>query len=145
MGINRRKFLKSVGLGTIMLGAQPLTALASEALVSDSSSQDRKDITDDEPQVQIGDHIAIADTEYGKVKGYIMRGIYTFLGIPYAADTSGKIVLCLLVSISRGQELDLLFFMEIQRLKMYIVVHPLHMICSLIIGTMMRSVKIVFA
>lgn len=38
-----------------------------------------------------------------------MRGIYTFLGIPYAADTSGKIVLCLLVSISRGQELDLLF------------------------------------
>lgn len=42
MGINRRKFLKSVGLGTIMLGAQPLTALASEALVSDSSSQDRK-------------------------------------------------------------------------------------------------------
>ena len=116
MGINRRKFLKSVGLGTIMLGAQPLTALASEALVSDSSSQDRKDITDDGPQVQIGDHIAIA-----------------------------KIVLCLLVSISRGQELDLLFFMEIQRLKMYIVVHPLHMICSLIIGTMMRSVKIVFA
>ena len=90
MGINRRKFLKSVGLGTIMLGAQPLTALASEALVSDSSSQDRKDITDDGPQVQIGDHIAIADTEYGKVKGYIMRGIYTFLGIPYAADTSGK-------------------------------------------------------
>ena len=47
-----------------MLGAQPLTALASEALVSDSSSQDRKDITDDGPQVQIGDHIAIADTEY---------------------------------------------------------------------------------
>ena len=90
MGINRRKFLKSVGLGTIMLGAQPLTALASEALVSDSSSQDRKDITDDGPQVQIGDHIAIADTEY-------------------------------------------------------IVVHPLHMICSLIIGTMMRLVKIVFA
>ena len=90
MGINRRKFLKSVGLGTIMLGAQPLTALASEALVSDNSSQDRKDITDDGPQVQIGDHIAIADTEYGKVKGYIMRGIYTFLGIPYAADTSGK-------------------------------------------------------
>lgn len=90
MGINRRKFLKSVGLGTIMLGAQPLTALASEALTPGNSPQDRKDIIDDGPQVQIGDHIAIADTEYGKVKGYIMRGIYTFLGIPYAADTSGK-------------------------------------------------------
>lgn len=90
MGINRRKFLKSVGLGTIMLGAQPLTALASETLTPGNSPQDRKDIIDDGPQVQIGDHIAIADTEYGKVKGYIMRGIYTFLGIPYAADTSGK-------------------------------------------------------
>lgn len=90
MGINRRKFLKSVGLGTIMLGAQPLTALASEALPPGNSPQDRKDIIDDGPQVQIGDHIAITDTEYGKVKGYIMRGIYTFLGIPYAADTSGK-------------------------------------------------------
>lgn len=145
MGINRRKFLKSVGLGTIMLGAQPLTALASEALVSDSSSQDRKDITDDGPQVQIGDHIAIADTEYGKVKGYIMRGIYTFLGIPYAADTSGKNRFMPPCKHKPWTGVRPAVFMEIQRLKMYIVVHPLHMICSLIIGTMMRSVKIVFA
>ena len=37
----------------------------------------------------IGDNIALADTQYGKVKGYILRGINTFLGIPYGADTSG--------------------------------------------------------
>ena len=37
----------------------------------------------------IGDNIALADTQYGKVKGYILRGINYFLGIPYGADTSG--------------------------------------------------------
>lgn len=37
----------------------------------------------------IGDNIALADTQYGKVKGYQLRGIYYFLGIPYGADTSG--------------------------------------------------------
>jgi len=44
----------------------------------------------DKQQILIGDDIAIADTQYGKVKGYISRGIYTFLGIPYGADTGGK-------------------------------------------------------
>jgi para-nitrobenzyl esterase len=37
----------------------------------------------------IGDDIALTDTQYGKVKGYVLRGIYYFLGIPYGADTSG--------------------------------------------------------
>jgi len=37
----------------------------------------------------IGDNIAVADTQYGKVRGYKLRGIYYFLGIPYGADTSG--------------------------------------------------------
>ena len=37
----------------------------------------------------IGDNIAVADTQYGKVKGYLLRGINYFLGIPYGADTSG--------------------------------------------------------
>lgn len=37
----------------------------------------------------IGDNIVIADTTYGKVKGYVLRGINYFLGIPYGADTSG--------------------------------------------------------
>jgi len=37
----------------------------------------------------IGDNLALADTQYGKVRGYLLRGIYYFLGIPYGADTSG--------------------------------------------------------
>ena len=49
-----------------------------------------QNVTGDEDQVLfIGDDIAVADTQYGKVKGYILRDIHYFLGIPYGADTSG--------------------------------------------------------
>lgn len=41
-------------------------------------------------QLYIGDDIAVAQTEYGKVRGYIMRDTYTFLGIPYGASTAGE-------------------------------------------------------
>jgi para-nitrobenzyl esterase len=37
----------------------------------------------------VGDNIALKDTLYGKVRGYVLRGINLFLGIPYGADTSG--------------------------------------------------------
>lgn len=39
--------------------------------------------------LHIGDNIAVTDTQYGKVRGYILRGIHYFLGMPYGADTSG--------------------------------------------------------
>ena len=45
---------------------------------------------EEKPVLYIGDNIAVANTTYGKVRGFIMRDIYTFLGIPYGADTSGK-------------------------------------------------------
>jgi para-nitrobenzyl esterase len=38
----------------------------------------------------VGDNIAVAKTEYGKVRGFILRDIHQFLGIPYGADTIGK-------------------------------------------------------
>jgi len=44
----------------------------------------------DEQILYVGDDIAIADTEYGKVQGFILRGIFQFRGIPYGADTGGK-------------------------------------------------------
>ena len=44
----------------------------------------------DEQQLFIGEDIAIADTEYGKVRGYIYKNIYTFKGIPYGASTAGE-------------------------------------------------------
>ena len=38
----------------------------------------------------IGDDIAITQTQYGKVQGYILDGVYTYLGIPYGASTAGE-------------------------------------------------------
>ena len=47
-------------------------------------------MSDDDQFLFIGDDIAIAQTEYGKVQGYLLNHVYTFLGVPYGADTSGK-------------------------------------------------------
>lgn len=44
----------------------------------------------DEPQLIMDDNIAIANTKYGKVKDYILRGTYTFKGIPYGITTAGE-------------------------------------------------------
>lgn len=44
----------------------------------------------DKEQLQIGKDIAIVPTQYGKIQGYIMRDVYTFLGIPYGHETSGE-------------------------------------------------------
>lgn len=44
----------------------------------------------DEQQLFIGDNIALAQTQYGKVKGFILRGIFNFRGIPYGDNTGGE-------------------------------------------------------
>lgn len=41
-------------------------------------------------QVFIGEGIAETATQYGPVRGFILRGIYTFRGIPYGDNTSGS-------------------------------------------------------
>ncbi len=84
MKSNRRYFIRTVSAGAtgFTLGAASLTAASCASPVA------KKD--DDDGQVLfVGDNIALADTQYGKVKGYILRGINYFLGIPYGADTSG--------------------------------------------------------
>lgn len=50
-------------------------------------AQSTKD--EDDQQLFIGDSIAIAQTEYGQVKGYIINNVYAFRGIPYG-DTTEK-------------------------------------------------------
>lgn len=68
------------------------TLLCGLSACSGSSKTERTAAVDsqDEQQLFIGDSIAIAQTKYGKVKGYILRGIYTFCGIPYGANTAGE-------------------------------------------------------
>ena len=80
MKSNRRNFIQSLGLGaaTLSVGSNPLSPRQSPSLDSDDQL------------LHVGDNIAVANTEYGKVRGFVLRGINQFLGIPYGADTSGK-------------------------------------------------------
>lgn len=74
---NRRKFLQSAGL-------------SAAAISLGTTSAEAKETPNNDGQVLlVGDNIAVADTDHGKVRGFILRGINTFLGIPYGADTSG--------------------------------------------------------
>ncbi|WP_420841182.1 carboxylesterase/lipase family protein [Aquiflexum gelatinilyticum] len=47
-------------------------------------------MADGEQFLQIGDDIAVAETTFGKIRGYRLNGVYTFLGVPYGANTAGK-------------------------------------------------------
>ena len=69
-----------------------LTLSAVVAAVSCNSTNDKEEnfYSRTDQQLFIGDDIAIANTQYGKVRGYIMRDTYTFLGIPYGASTAGE-------------------------------------------------------
>ncbi|MDD2244729.1 MAG: carboxylesterase family protein [Dysgonamonadaceae bacterium] len=84
MKTNRRNFFQTMGAGAAGFGLATTLPLASCA-ASTSSLE-----VDDDQVLFIGDDIAIADTVYGKVKGFILRGITQFRGIPYGADTSGN-------------------------------------------------------
>ncbi len=84
MKANRRKFFQMIGAGAtgLTVGAGILSSASCRSL-------DTKKEDDDEQVLFIGDNIALADTNYGKVRGCVLRGIHYFLGIPYGADTSG--------------------------------------------------------
>lgn len=82
MKTNRRNFFQTLGVGAAGLG------LTSMPFISNASNLSKAE--DDDQQLQVGDNIAIAETKYGKVKGFILRGITCYRGIPYGADTSGK-------------------------------------------------------
>ncbi len=84
MKTNRRNFFQTMGAGAAGFGLASTLPLASCAAPAEDAA------TDDDQLLFIGDDIAIADTAYGKVKGFILRGITQFRGIPYGADTSGK-------------------------------------------------------
>lgn len=86
--INRREFVKKIGLGTATLGVGGITTMTSCSEAGKTTGAST--VADDEQALFIGDDIAIAGTRYGKVQGYVLNKVYTFLGIPYGADTSGK-------------------------------------------------------
>jgi para-nitrobenzyl esterase len=84
MKSNRREFFETMGAGAagLTIGAGVLSAVS-------CGSVGKKQEKEDEQILFVGDNIAQTDTQYGKVRGYKLRDIYYFLGIPYGADTSG--------------------------------------------------------
>jgi para-nitrobenzyl esterase len=82
---NRRKFIQNLGAG-----AAGLTLGTSAISINSCSSPSVKKEEEDGQILFIGDNIALADTTNGKVRGFIHKNIYNFLGIPYGANTTGK-------------------------------------------------------
>ena len=83
MKSNRRKFIRNLGAG-----AAGLTFGPSAIVLGSASSSPAKE--EDGQILFIGDNIAVAETTNGKVRGFIHKDIFNFLGIPYGANTSGK-------------------------------------------------------
>ncbi len=85
MRTNRRKFFENVGTAAAGLSLGAAVAPASAAGARTRTAKPDAD----GPILLVGDDVAVADTTSGKVRGYILRGIHYFLGLPYGADTSG--------------------------------------------------------
>jgi para-nitrobenzyl esterase len=81
----RRNFIQSLGISVASMSVSGAAVAASSTNVSKPIKTNA-----DDQVLFVGDNIAVANTEYGKVRGFILRGIHQFLGIPYGADTSGK-------------------------------------------------------
>jgi para-nitrobenzyl esterase len=78
----RRRFFQAMGTGAAGL------TLGRGAFAS-ADADPVKSGHDDGPVLLVGEDIAVADTQCGTVRGYVLRGIHYFLGIPYGTDTSG--------------------------------------------------------
>jgi para-nitrobenzyl esterase len=85
MKSDRRKFIQNLGIGAAGL------TLGTSAISMTSCSSPSANKNDEDGQILfIGDNIALAETTNGKVRGFIHKDIYNFLGIPYGANTTGK-------------------------------------------------------
>jgi len=85
MGSNRRTFFKTLGAGAAGLTLKTATTSAAAGQTEKRTAKAGLE----GPVLRVGDDIAVAETASGKVRGYQLRGVYYFLGVPYGADTSG--------------------------------------------------------
>jgi para-nitrobenzyl esterase len=83
MKSNRRKFIRNLGAGAAGLTFGPSAISFASGVKSPAKDEDGQILF-------IGDNIAVAETTNGKVRGFIHKDIFNFLGIPYGANTSGK-------------------------------------------------------
>lgn len=85
MKSNRRQFMQVLGTSSAGIAA----GAAAVATGCSRAPQDAETAGPGGQVLLVGDNIAVANTEYGKVRGYVLRGINYFLAMPYGADTSG--------------------------------------------------------
>jgi para-nitrobenzyl esterase len=85
MKSDRRRFIKNLGAG-----AAGLTLGTSSIPLNPETTSGVKKKDEDGQILFIGDNIAVTETAYGKVRGFIHKDIFNFLGIPYGANTKGK-------------------------------------------------------
>lgn len=86
MKTTRRDFFQKLGVGTA--GLSMASTLTLKSCASPADTEQKK--TEGGQEMFIGDNIAVADTTNGKIRGFIHKDIYSFLGIPYGANTEGK-------------------------------------------------------
>lgn len=82
MKANRRRFIQTLGMSSAGIATGATAANAAAPRTTQPKGNDGQ-------LLLVGDNIALTNTQYGKVRGYILRDIHYFLGMPYGADTSG--------------------------------------------------------
>lgn len=85
---SRRDVMKGLALAAVA-GGLNRGPLAESAAARAASNCQKKIALAPGDTIQVSDTSPIVETEYGRVRGYVRNGIYTFKGIPYGADTSG--------------------------------------------------------
>ncbi len=78
--LNRRELLRLSAAGSLGL-AVGNTAMASDSIKTGAHQ---------EPGMCSTPKTAVTSTQYGKVRGFVDAGVFTFKGIPYGQDTAGE-------------------------------------------------------
>jgi para-nitrobenzyl esterase len=85
--IGRRDLLKGAAC---VLGGNVVTAAAAAMPVKAVAKEDAScAVWENKPTIAASSTLAIAETKYGRVSGYVRRDILAFKGIPYAGTTEG--------------------------------------------------------